>query len=37
MLRFEPGHWSAYVRANEIFRDEILKHVRANDLVWIHD
>lgn len=37
MLRFEPEHWRAYVRANEIFRDEILKHVRANDIVWIHD
>ena len=37
LVRFDPEHWKAYVRANEIFRDEILKHVRANDLVWIHD
>jgi trehalose 6-phosphate synthase/phosphatase len=37
LLRFEPEHWKAYVRANELFRDEILKHVRADDLVWIHD
>jgi trehalose 6-phosphate synthase/phosphatase len=37
LLRFEPEHWKAYVRANEIFRDEILKHLRPDDLVWIHD
>jgi trehalose 6-phosphate synthase/phosphatase len=37
LLRFDPEHWKAYVRANEIFRDEILKHLRPNDLVWIHD
>ena len=37
LLRFDPEHWRAYVRANEIFRDAILKHLRPNDLVWIHD
>jgi trehalose 6-phosphate synthase/phosphatase len=37
LLRFDPEHWLAYVRANEIFRDEVLKHLRADDLVWIHD
>jgi trehalose 6-phosphate synthase/phosphatase len=37
LLRFAPEHWKAYVRANEIFRDEIVKHLRPNDLVWIHD
>jgi trehalose 6-phosphate synthase/phosphatase len=37
LVRFEPEHWKAYVRANEVFRDEILKHLRADDLVWIHD
>jgi len=37
LVRFEPEHWKAYVRANEIFRDEILKHLRPGDLVWIHD
>lgn len=37
MLRFNPEHWQAYVRVNEMFRDEILKHLRPNDLVWIHD
>jgi trehalose 6-phosphate synthase/phosphatase len=37
LLRFDPEDWHAYVRANEIFRDEILKHLRPDDLVWIHD
>ncbi len=37
LLRFDPEHWRSYVRVNETFRDEILKHLRPNDLVWIHD
>ena len=37
LLRFDLEHWQAYVRANEIFRDEILKHLRPDDVVWIHD
>jgi len=36
-VRFEPADWTAYIKANEVFRDEILKHLRPNDLVWIHD
>ena len=37
LLRFDPEAWRAYVRANEIFRDEVLKQLRPNDLVWVHD
>lgn len=37
LLRFDPTDWQAYVKANETFRDEILKHLRPNDLVWVHD
>lgn len=37
LVRFDPEHWNAYVRANETFRDEIVNHLRPNDLVWIHD
>jgi len=36
-VRFDPADWTAYIKANEIFRDEILRHLRPNDLVWIHD
>ena len=37
LMSFDPEHWKAYVKANETFRDEIVKHLRPNDLVWIHD
>lgn len=37
LMRFDPEHWNSYVKANETFRDEIVKHLRPNDLVWIHD
>lgn len=36
-MQFDPDDWNAYVFANEAFRDEILKHLQPNDLVWIHD
>ncbi|MGB7924048.1 MAG: bifunctional alpha,alpha-trehalose-phosphate synthase (UDP-forming)/trehalose-phosphatase [Pyrinomonadaceae bacterium] len=38
-LRTEFGTegWQAYVEANQLFRDELLKHLRPDDLVWIHD
>lgn len=37
LVRFESEDWKAYVRANEIFRDEILKYAQPDDLIWIHD
>lgn len=37
LLRFDQNHWTSYVRANEIFRDQILKHYLPGDLIWIHD
>jgi trehalose 6-phosphate synthase/phosphatase len=37
LLRFDPEHWRAYVRANEAFCHEVLKHLRPNDFVWVHD
>src|SRR5688572_14826921 len=36
-VRFNSEDWNDYVTANETFRDEIVKHLRPNDLVWIHD
>lgn len=37
LLRFDPADWNSYKKANEIFCAEILKHLRPDDLVWIHD
>jgi trehalose 6-phosphate synthase/phosphatase len=36
-LRFDPKHWNAYVEANKLFRDVLLRHLRPDDIVWIHD
>lgn len=36
-VRFNPEDWKSYISANETFRDEILKHLRPHDLVWVHD
>ena len=35
--RFDLEFWDEYRRMNEIFRDEILKILRPDDIVWIHD
>ncbi|MDW7694477.1 bifunctional alpha,alpha-trehalose-phosphate synthase (UDP-forming)/trehalose-phosphatase [Flammeovirgaceae bacterium SG7u.111] len=29
--------WEAYVKVNEKFRNEILKHASDGDVIWIHD
>ncbi|HLA09539.1 MAG TPA: bifunctional alpha,alpha-trehalose-phosphate synthase (UDP-forming)/trehalose-phosphatase [Pyrinomonadaceae bacterium] len=37
LLRFDSADWQAYVKANEAFRDEVLRHLEPNDLIWVHD
>jgi len=37
IVKFKPDEWRAYVEANQIFRDELVKHLRPDDAVWIHD
>ncbi|HEV2911880.1 MAG TPA: bifunctional alpha,alpha-trehalose-phosphate synthase (UDP-forming)/trehalose-phosphatase [Pyrinomonadaceae bacterium] len=37
LFKFDPAHWLAYTEANHRFRDVVVKHLRPNDLVWIHD
>ncbi|RIL04536.1 MAG: trehalose-6-phosphate synthase, partial [Proteobacteria bacterium] len=34
---FEPEFWEAYIRVQHSFRDELLKHIRETDLLWVHD
>ncbi|KGG51793.1 glycosyltransferase family 20 protein, partial [Mitosporidium daphniae] len=36
-MSFDESAWEAYVKANSLFADVILKECRDNDLVWIHD
>ncbi|MEE4177795.1 MAG: bifunctional alpha,alpha-trehalose-phosphate synthase (UDP-forming)/trehalose-phosphatase [Bacteroides sp.] len=34
---FEREYWNEYIRSNEIFCEEILKVLRPDDIVWVHD
>lgn len=34
---FDPTFWSAYQNVQEVYKDEALKHIDQNDLVWVHD
>ena len=37
LVKFDAAHWRAYREANLRFRDEVVKHLRPGDLVWVHD
>ncbi len=37
LFDFTTNNWRDYVRANEIFRDAVVKELQPGDLVWIHD
>jgi trehalose 6-phosphate synthase/phosphatase len=34
---FETDFWSEYTRMNEIFCEELLKEIRPDDIIWVHD
>ncbi len=34
---FEREYWDQYKRLNGIFRDELLKIIKPDDVIWIHD
>ncbi len=34
---YDEDYWQGYKKVNEIFCESLLKIVRPNDLVWIHD
>ncbi|MCC6221791.1 MAG: trehalose-6-phosphate synthase, partial [Deltaproteobacteria bacterium] len=34
---FEPEFWSTYLEVQQVFCDEVVKHIRPGDLIWIHD
>jgi trehalose 6-phosphate synthase/phosphatase len=35
--KFDENDWVQYVKVNEIFRDSLLKILRPNDTIWVHD
>ena len=34
---FEPDFWSTYLNVQKMFAVESVKHIRDEDLVWVHD
>jgi len=34
---FNLDFWYEYKRMNELFRDELLKEIREDDIIWVHD
>lgn len=36
-INFDENAWAAYNEANERFAENIMKHVKDNDIVWVHD
>ncbi len=34
---FDREFWGEYKKVNEIFRDELLKIIRPDDIIWVHD
>lgn len=34
---FNLDFWHEYKRMNELFRDELLKEIREDDIIWVHD
>ncbi len=35
--KYYDDFWESYKKANELFCDEVIKHVNENDFVWIQD
>ncbi len=36
-IAYNPEHWEAYLRVNELFCETILKKAQPDDTIWIHD
>jgi trehalose 6-phosphate synthase len=36
-MNFDEQAWAAYNEANQKFAEEIIKHVKDGDVVWVHD
>jgi trehalose 6-phosphate synthase/phosphatase len=37
IVKFNTSDWRDYVKANETFRDAVVKELQPGDLIWIHD
>lgn len=36
-IAYNPEHWQAYYRVNEMFCEAILKRAQPDDTIWVHD
>ena len=36
-MRFDPGAWEAYIKANRRFMEAVARRARPGDLIWVHD
>lgn len=36
-INFDENAWFAYNEANKLFAEEIAKHTKENDMIWVHD
>lgn len=34
---YDEEYWEAYLQVNRKFAEEVVKHLREDDLVWVHD
>ncbi len=34
---YKDKYWDAYLSVNQKFADEVVKHLRPDDMVWVHD
>lgn len=37
LMNYHSSHFQAYQQVNELFADRLARHVRSDDLIWIHD
>ncbi len=37
LVTYSQNYWKFYREVNELFSNEVAKHYRAGDLIWIHD
>jgi trehalose 6-phosphate synthase/phosphatase len=35
--RYNPAHWEAYKKVNQMYADTILKFIGEDDILWVHD
>ncbi len=36
-VKFDNDYWEQYKKLNELFCDELLKIIRPDDIIWVHD